>query len=81
MVTISKSHNNKATSITLGDTTLLFSYETLVAYRVGYGCWVVSENVWGPTTGRHIMGETGVEPADRVPRTEFIALAAARFDA
>ncbi len=79
MIRIAKAHNNKATTVTLGDLTLLFSYETLVAFREGFGDWIVSENVWGPTTGRHIKAETGVEPADRVERLEFLRLSDKRL--
>lgn len=81
MITISQSNNNKATVVTLGDTTFLFSYTTLVGFYSGHEGWTVSENVWGPTTGRHIKSETGVEPAARMPRADFLALIAERFDA
>jgi hypothetical protein len=52
-----------ATTVTVGDLTLVFSYETVVAFEVsGYG-WVVSENVWSKTTGKHINQEAprGIE--------------------
>lgn len=80
MLKISQSNNNKATVVTIGDTQLLFSYETLVAFQEGYGNWIVSENVWGPTTGKHINNITGVRnKEDRMPRAEFVALTEKRF--
>lgn len=51
---ISKSHNNKCAEIYVGDVTLLFSYETLVGFAVPGVGRVKSENVWGPTTGKHL---------------------------
>lgn len=78
-ISIVKSQNNKATVVTLGDMEILFSYETVVAFREFRGSWMVSENVWGPTTGRHIMGETMTAPADRIPRADFLALVEERF--
>jgi hypothetical protein len=38
----------------LGDLTLWFSYQTVVAFQVGFDEKVVSENDWGPTTGKHL---------------------------
>lgn len=53
---IRNSHNGKCHEVYAGDITLLFSYETLVGFAVpGFGR-VSSENVWGPTTGKHING-------------------------
>jgi len=31
-----------------------YSYKTLVAFRAGSGSLVIRENVWGPTTGKHL---------------------------
>lgn len=49
-----KKRTGQASEVTIGDTTLLFSYETCVAASfpppVGN---VKRENVWGVTTGRH----------------------------
>jgi len=40
----------------------------------------VSENVWGPTTGKHINSVTGVtDKADRMPRQDFIKATEERF--
>jgi len=48
-----QSGKQSAYTVDIGDTTLFFSYETLV------GVWSPRqhariENVWGPTTGKHI---------------------------
>jgi len=55
----------------IGDLRLFYSYETCVAFKETGGSWVVSENIWSATTGRHIMTETGVNPAGRLPHQEF----------
>lgn len=33
---------------------IVFSYETPVAFCDPHRGWVVCENVWGPTTGKHL---------------------------
>lgn len=40
--------------ITVGNVDFLFSYETCVGFHTNQTGKVVSENVWGPTTGKHI---------------------------
>lgn len=57
--------------IEFGDITLVFSYHTCIAFRAPGEGQVVSENIWGPTTGRHINMCSGVDPENRVPREEF----------
>jgi len=56
--------------VELGDVTLYFSYETVVAFDApGFGI-TVSENDWGPTTGKHlnaIMAQKDI----RLPRKQF----------
>mgnify|MGYP001292102442 CR=1 FL=1 len=56
--------------VTVGDLTLLFSYETVVAFKRVHGPWVVSENVWSNTTGKH-LNETGVPVRSRVRYDDF----------
>jgi hypothetical protein len=69
-----KSCNDKLTEVRLGRFDLYFSYETLVAFHAPGVGLVVSENCWGPTTGRHL---NDIAPkADRKPRAEFERLAA-----
>jgi hypothetical protein len=58
MVKLKITGSNQAT-VTVGDVDLYFSYETCVAFRApGYGL-VVSENVWGVTTGKHLTAIDG----------------------
>lgn len=59
---------------------LAFSYRTVIGFRTGSG-WVLSENLWGPTTGKHLNWLPG---SNRVPRAEFetrLGAALARFEA
>lgn len=63
--------DGKLTQVILGGVTLWFSYETLVAFRVG-GMNVLRSNEWGATTCRHlntIAGGAGL--GRRVEEAEF----------
>jgi len=51
--------------------TLYFSYQTCVAFYPPHGERVISENSWGPTTGRHLNELDGGRKKERVPRAEF----------
>ncbi len=44
------------TRVWVGDLTLIFSYETIIAFQYGWGAdaWVVRENDWSNTTGKHL---------------------------
>lgn len=55
-----------------GDLRLFFSYETCVGFHTPETGWVVSENIWSPTTGRHMTSETPVHPNQRTPHQEFL---------
>lgn len=73
-ISISRSMNDNLTEVNVGDVTLWFSYETIIAYRLPNGERVVSENVWSPTTNRHmnaIDGGSKRAKAARVPFQEF----------
>lgn len=70
-IELSRTSANEAT-VAVGDTLFLFSYSTCVAVRID-GEWKVSENMWGPTTGKH-MNRTGVPAKDRMPRNDFLRL-------
>lgn len=50
--------NTKAYIVTVGEHDLYISYETVIAYN-GPRTRFRMDNVWGPTTGRH-MKEMGV---------------------
>ncbi len=55
--------------VTIGGLTLWFSYETCIGFKVGINRPVASENVWGPTTGRHLNEFSSKD--DRIPRDAF----------
>lgn len=74
MITISKSMNDKLTSILVGTKEYYFSYETLVAFG-RKGRLTVCENVWGTTTGRHLNAIDGGHKESRVNLEEFQRLA------
>jgi hypothetical protein len=69
-VSLMQSGLPNCTVVTVGDTQFLFSYNTCVAFHDGDG-WVVCENVWSNTTGKH-LNWTGVDRKDRIPREEFM---------
>ena len=55
---------------TLGDLTLYFSYRTVVAFEEGFNTHV-SENCWGPTTGKHLNWIDGGDKKSRLKRDKF----------
>ena len=62
------------TRVIVGDLSIWFSYETPIAFKVYGQPRVVRENVWGPTTGKHlnsIDGGTEKAKARRVSSDEF----------
>jgi hypothetical protein len=62
------------TVVTIGTLTLHFSYETIVAFKIATK--VVSENVWGTTTGKHLNAVDGGSASAkkrRLPYAEFLA--------
>lgn len=63
------------TIVTLGETSLAFSYRTIVGVQspeTDYH-WRVTVNYWGPTTGRH-LNYLSDNHAERLPAAEFAAL-------
>lgn len=80
-VQISKYGNTKSDNygvnslcVSIGDITLWFSYQTVVAYQMPHqDSPVVSENLWGPTTGRHLNAIDGGVKKSRVNRGLFEA--------
>ena len=42
------------TEVEVGDLTIWFSYSTAIAFHTPDTGTVVSENYWGPTTGKHL---------------------------
>ena len=64
--------NHPNFTIVLLDTISLgFSYETVVGFAPPFGEWVVSENLWSTTTGKHI-NYLNSDPKARLPREEFL---------
>lgn len=60
--------------VTVGPLTLWFSYETLVAFQAAGRPRVVRENVWGPTTGKHLNAIDGGDRSSRFCAEEFTRL-------
>lgn len=50
-----------------------FSYTTVIAFTDGFGGLVVTENVWGPTTGKHLNWIDGGDKSTRLGREAFLA--------
>lgn len=63
--------NNRANYCTvyLGGLMLHFSYETIVGFSGPKYGTVASENLWGPTTGKHLNMFSN--PNDRIGRDDF----------
>ena len=62
------------TCVDLGDLSVWFSYETPIAFEVYGQPRVVRENIWGPTTGKHLNAIDGGDKeakARRVSSDEF----------
>lgn len=55
----------------VGNLCLYFSYQTVVAFRAPGYPLTVSENAWGPTTGKHLNWIDGGDRKARLPREEF----------
>ena len=58
----------------IGNLSVWFSFDTVVAIQDGCESPVlISENCWGPTTGRHLHAIDGGEKKHRLPRDVFEA--------
>ena len=57
-------------AIQIGKVTLWFSYDTVVAFGEHGHAIRVSENLWGPTTGKHINAILGPS-GERLKRDNF----------
>ena len=62
--------NTKQVDVKIGDLTLSFSYETVVAFISPHSGFIITENKWGKTTGRH-LNEIHPDKSKRIPYTEF----------
>lgn len=60
--------------VDVGELTLWFSYQTVVAFRTWGKKMRVSKNLWGPTTGKHLSWIDGGDQwakKERLEREEF----------
>ena len=57
-------------NVTVGKLELAFSYKTVIGFASG-ARWVISENLWGPTTGKHLNAIDGGKPKDRLSGSDF----------
>ena len=60
------------TVVEVGDVRVWFSYETPIAFRKVGEPLVVRENIWGPTTGKHLNRVDGGDKEGRVSSDEFM---------
>jgi len=64
------SRNTKQIDVQVGSITLNFSYETVIAFDSPFSGFVISENVWSTTTGRH-LNEIHPDKDLRITHNEF----------
>lgn len=57
--------------VTIGPLTLYFSYQTVVAFADDQIGLRVTENLWGPTTGKHLNAIDGGNKRSRLPNEQF----------
>lgn len=67
----SDNYGSHSLMVTVGNATVFFSYQTPVAFQIGGNPMVVSENCWGPTTGKHLNWIDGGRKNERKKREEF----------
>lgn len=60
------------TIVRVGSLALAFSYTTVVGYAHGWSGWVLPENVWSSTTGRH-LNWLDDDHSKRLPYSEWEA--------
>ena len=63
--------NTKQIDVIIGDLTLYFSYQTVIAFDSPKTGFVISENVWSMTTGRH-LNEINPDKSIRLPNAVFL---------
>lgn len=57
--------------VSIGDFTVWFSYNTVVAFQAPGKMMRVHENVWGTTTGKHINAIDGGDKKSRLKSEDF----------
>ncbi len=55
----------------LGGFSVAFSYETPIGYLILHDGWVVRENDWSATTGKHLNWLDNGDKQYRIPGSEF----------
>lgn len=73
MVSFRNENENSAknfNSVSIGDVTFYFSYETCVGVNIGHRLYV-HKNIWGTTTGKHLNWLDGGNKEDRLDSDEF----------
>jgi hypothetical protein len=67
----SDNYSGHCLKIWLGSLMLYFSYKTVIAFEDGHNDCQVSENLWGPTTGKHLNWIDGGDKKSRLKRDKF----------
>ena len=62
--------NTKQIDVSVGNLTLNFSYNTVIAFNSPFSGFVISQNIWSVTTGRH-LNEISPDKNIRIPNEEF----------
>lgn len=74
-ISLSIGHTPNYATVHIGSLSLSFSYQTVIAFQ-GPDDFAVRENVWGPTTGKHLNAIDGGDKdakKERIPGEEFEA--------
>jgi hypothetical protein len=66
-----KTDKNRSLMLSIGETDLYFSYQTLVAFRHPGAGLVVRQNDWGVTTGKHLNWSDQGNKEGRVSEERF----------
>jgi hypothetical protein len=67
---ISSNYGLNSVKVIIGELTLWFSYQTVIAFQQGWGETVITENIWGTTTGKH-LNEIDPDHSIRLPNNKF----------
>lgn len=66
----SDNYGGHSMAVQIGNLTLYFSYDTVVAFQEEGHCLRVCENVWSVTTGKH-LGWLQPDKKQRIPFDQF----------
>ncbi len=69
----SSNYGTHCMEITVGNLSIYFSYDTVVAFSDPSTGRVVTQNDWSTTTGKHLNAIDGGDKKSRLPRAEFEA--------